>query len=117
MPWGGSAPNQTYTRSDGTRTGTAVNVTAKNLGINNTAALADNRENDFATALNLVLKRDGGNQPTANLPMNTFKLTGLGAGSARTDSVRLGQAQDGTPAAPTPSSWRHRPPALRSRAW
>ena len=95
MPWGGSAPNQTYTRSDGTRTGTAVNATAKNNGANNTAILADNRENDFATALNLVLKRDGGNSPTADLPMNSHKLTGMSAGSARTDSLRIDQVQDG----------------------
>lgn len=95
MAWGGSAPNQVYTRTDGVRSGTAVNVQAKAALVNDTAALADARENDFATALNLVLKRDGGTQPTANLPMNTFKLTGLGQGSARTDSISLDQVQDG----------------------
>ncbi len=95
MPWGGSAPNKTYSRSDGTRTGSAVNVTAKNLGINDTAVLADNRENDFATALNLAWLRDGGNQPTASLPMNSNKFTGMGAGSARDDSLRIDQVQDG----------------------
>lgn len=95
MSWGGTPPNQVYTRTDGTRTGSAVNVQADGVGVNNTALLADNRENDFATALNLVLKRDGGNQPTADLPMNSHKLTGLSAGSARTDSTRIDQVQDG----------------------
>lgn len=95
MPWGGSAPNQTYTRSDGTRTGTAVNVTAKANGVNDTAVLADNRENDFATALNLVLKRDGGNSPTANINFNSYKPTNVGAASARTDFARADQVQDG----------------------
>jgi len=95
MTWGGSAPNQTYTRTDGVRSGSAVNVQAKNAGVNDTAVLADVRENDFATALNLVLKRDGGNQPTADLPMNTHKFTGMALGTERTDSMRLDQAQDG----------------------
>ena len=95
MPWTGSAPSQQYTRSDGTRTGSAVNVTADGAGVNNTALLADNRENDFATALSLCLKVDGGTQPSANLPMNTKKFTGMAQGSARTDSIRLDQCQDG----------------------
>lgn len=95
MAWIGSAPNQTYQRTDGVRTGAAVCTEAKNAAVNDTAALADVRENDFATALNLVLKRDGGNAPTANLPMNSQKFTGLAVGSARTDSVRLDQVQDG----------------------
>lgn len=95
MPWTGSAPSQQYTRSDGTRTGSAVNVTADGAGVNNTALLADNRENDFATALSLCLKVDGGTQPSANLPMNTKKFTGMAQGSARTDSLRIDQVQDG----------------------
>lgn len=95
MAWGGTPPNQTYTRTDGTRSGAAVNVTAKANGVNDTAVLADNRENDFATALNLVLKRDGGNSPIGNIDWNTFKLTNMGAGSARTDSLRIDQVQDG----------------------
>lgn len=95
MGWTGSAPNQVYVRTDGTRTGAAVNVTAKGLGINDTAVLADARENDFAAALNLVLKRDGGNSASADLPMNSHKLTGLSLGLARTDSIRLDQVQDG----------------------
>jgi hypothetical protein len=95
MGWTGTAPNETYVRTDGTRTGSAVNVTADGAGVNNTAQLADNRENDFATTLNLVLKRDGGNQPVADLPMDTHKFTGLSQGTARTDSIRLDQVQDG----------------------
>jgi hypothetical protein len=96
MPWTGSAPNQTYQRSDGVRSGSAVNQTAKTNGVNNTAALADARENDFATALSLCWKIDGGTQPTVNLPMNGKKLTGMAAGSASTDSIRLGQVQYGS---------------------
>lgn len=95
MAWTGSAPNQTYQRTDGVRTGAAVNVTAKANGVNDTAALADARENDFADALNLVLKRDGGNMPTADLPMDGHTLTGMGQGADRDESIRLDQVQDG----------------------
>lgn len=95
MGYTGSAPNQTYQRTDGVRTGSAVNVTADGLGVNNTAALADARENDLAAAINLLWLRNGGNQPTANLPMNSKKFTGMAQGSERADSIRLDQVQDG----------------------
>lgn len=41
---------------------------------------------DTQTALDL--KRDGSNSPTANIPMNNFKLTGLAAGTANGQSLR-----------------------------
>lgn len=50
--------------------------------------------NDIASALTQSLSKDGQTVPTANLPMGSFKLTGLGNGSARTDSVTVGQVQD-----------------------
>jgi hypothetical protein len=40
------------------------------------------------------LARDGSITPTANIPMGGFKFTSLGNGSARTDSINLGQVQD-----------------------
>ena len=48
---------------------------------------------DIATALTGSIAKDGQTTPTANLPMGTYKLTGLGAGSAATDSANLGQVQ------------------------
>lgn len=95
MPFTGSAPNKTYQRTDGTRTGSAVNVTAKANGVNDTAALADARENDIADALSTSWQINGDNQPIAHLPMNDKKFTGMGQGSARTDSLRIDQVQDG----------------------
>lgn len=94
MPWTGSAPNQVTLRTDGVRTGLAVNVTAKANGVNDTAALADARENDLNGMISLCLKKDGGNAMIADLPMNTHKLTGLDLGAERTDSIRLSQVQD-----------------------
>lgn len=55
---------------------------------------ANNTLNDIATALTNSIAKDGQTTPTANLPMGTFKLTGMGVGSANTDSITLGQAQN-----------------------
>jgi hypothetical protein len=49
----------------------------------------------IATGLSNAVTRDGQSPATANLPMATFKHTGVGAGSARTDYAQLGQTQDG----------------------
>lgn len=46
---------------------------------------------DIATALSLAYCKDGQSTPTANLPMGSYKLTGLGAGTAAGHSVRWEQ--------------------------
>ena len=43
------------------------------------------------------LAKDGQTVPTANLPMGTYRHTGVGNGSARTDYAAMGQLQDSTP--------------------
>jgi hypothetical protein len=48
---------------------------------------------DLATGLSTALTKDGQTTPTANLPMGTFKFTGMGAGSAATDSATISQVQ------------------------
>lgn len=48
---------------------------------------------DIATGLTTALCKDGQSTATANLPMGGFKLTGLAAGTAANDSVRLAQTQ------------------------
>ena len=48
---------------------------------------------DLATGLSTALTKDGQTTPTANLPMGTFKFTGMGAGSAATDSANVSQVQ------------------------
>jgi hypothetical protein len=47
---------------------------------------------DIATALTNCITRDGQSTPSANLPMNAKKLTGLAAGTSAGDSVRYEQA-------------------------
>lgn len=83
MPRNGSG---TYTLPAGNPvvTGTTISSTVQN-----------NTTSDIATALTNSIAKDGQTTPTANLPMGTYKLTGLGSGSAATDSVNLGQVQAG----------------------
>jgi hypothetical protein len=49
----------------------------------------------LATGLSTALTKDGQTTPTANIPMGTFKITGLGAGTAATDAAQYGQLQAG----------------------
>jgi len=50
---------------------------------------------DIATALTASIAKDGQTTPTANLPMGTFRHTGVGAAAARTDYARAAEVQDG----------------------
>lgn len=50
---------------------------------------------DLATGLTTCITKDGQTTPTANIPMGTYKITGLGSGTAATDAVALGQLQNG----------------------
>jgi len=56
----------------------------------------DTEFDGIATALSGSIAADGQTTITANIPFNSKKLTGLANGSARTDSITLGQVQDGT---------------------
>lgn len=79
MPFNGSG---TYTLPAGNpvTTGTTISSTTTN-----------NTNSDIATALTNCLTRDGQSTPSANLPMNSKKLTGLAAGTTNGDSVRYEQ--------------------------
>ena len=49
---------------------------------------------DLGTGLTTALTKDGQTTPTANIPMGTYKITGLGAGTVATDAVRFSQLQN-----------------------
>lgn len=49
----------------------------------------------ISTALTASIAKDGQTNPTANLPMNTYRHTGVGNAAARTDYAATGQVQDG----------------------
>lgn len=74
----------TYTRPAGQPvvSGTAISDTVFNT-----------LTSDLATALSICVTRDGQSPATGNLPMGTYKLTGLGSGTAKTDSANYGQVQ------------------------
>lgn len=70
------------------------------------STLFNNTNQDLANGLTNALTRDGQAPPTANIPMGSFKFTGLAAGTTAGDSVRYEQvftspAFTGTPTAPT----------------
>jgi len=51
---------------------------------------ANNSLSDIATALTQSLAKDGQTTPTANIPMGSFKLTGLGAPTTAGDALAYG---------------------------
>lgn len=56
----------------------------------------NNTINDIATGLTESIARDGQTTVTANIPMSGYKLTGVGAATARTDAASIATIQDGT---------------------
>lgn len=66
-------------------------VTDAANSIDVSSSRTDTDSNDIAAGLSNCICRDGQTTLTANIPMSSFKLTGLGAGSATTDSVNLSQ--------------------------
>lgn len=65
-------------------------------GVKILSSRQDEMWNDMKTGFQTCMTVDGQTTVTANIPMSTYKFTGLGAGSAATDSVNLGQLQDGS---------------------
>jgi microcystin-dependent protein len=94
MPWQGSAGSKTFGRTDGTRTGSSTWQQADAASVDIISTDHDTHDQDIADGINTALCKDGGNTATADIPMGAFKFTNLGAGSARTNSIRLGQVQD-----------------------
>src|SRR3990167_11186783 len=66
-------------------TGTTISSTWANT------TLEDIRDN----GLTMCVLKDGTQTMTAALPMNSQRITGLGAATARTDAARVSQVQDG----------------------
>jgi microcystin-dependent protein len=93
-PWSGSAPNQTFTRTDGTRTGPETWKEANSADIGILSAAHDTHDEDLADGVEACLKKDGGNQPTAAMPWNNQRITGYGTPAARTDAQRVDKVQD-----------------------
>lgn len=94
MAWTGSAPSQVFQRTDGTRTGALTWQNADAAGVDIIATDHDTHDQDMADALSSCLKKDGGNQATANLPMGGFGHTNTAQASARTMYARASDVAD-----------------------
>lgn len=66
----------------------------RDAGIKIRADRMDDEMNGFATGLSTALTKDGQTNPSANLPMATYRHTGVGNGTSRTDYAAVGQVQD-----------------------
>lgn len=91
MPWNGSG---SFTRGDGVFTGTTIWAQNKTAGVKITTSRHDTHDEDLADGIEACLTKNGENYPSANLPMNGQRHTGVGAASARTDYARASQVQD-----------------------
>ncbi|MGI9297102.1 MAG: hypothetical protein ACR2QC_04290 [Gammaproteobacteria bacterium] len=92
MPWSSG----TFSRTNGTNTGSTLWAADRDAGTKITAANHDTHDQDIADGVNTSLTKDGQNTPTANLPMGGFKHTNVAVASARTEYARASQVQDGT---------------------
>lgn len=97
MPWSGVAPNQSFTRSDGTRTGDTTWTQAHAAGVKIVTSGHDTHDTDLKDGINATLKKDGGNTATGNIPMGGFTLTNIANASARTSPPSFAQVQDNGP--------------------
>jgi hypothetical protein len=69
-------------------------VNDKANGFKITASRMDGEFDGIATGLSSCITKDGQTTLTGNIPFANFKITGLGTGSARSDSLNIGQLQD-----------------------
>lgn len=88
MPW--SSGN--YTKGNNSTGGWTGDASA---GIGIEAGRHDTQDNDFATGINQCLNKDGSNAATGNLNIGAFRVTNVGAATARSDAAQVGQVQDG----------------------
>ena len=69
-------------------------VNDKANGYKITASRMDGEFDGIATGLSNCITKDGQTTISANIPFSTYKITGLGSGTARTDAINVGQVQD-----------------------
>ncbi len=68
--------------------------TDKINGIKIRADRMDGDSDGFATGLSTCITKDGQQTVTGNIPFANFRLTGVGAATARTDAMRVTHMQD-----------------------
>ena len=86
MGWDGSG---NFNRTDGNRTGSTTWAQARDAAVLVNAPDADIHDQDVADGLENCVTKDGQNSPSANLPMNSKKHTGVGGRGGRNRVRRL----------------------------
>lgn len=84
MPWSGGS----YTKGNAATGGWQGDAS---IGIGIEADRHDTQDDDFTAGINNALAKDGQNTPTANLPMGSYKHTGVGNATNNDEYVALGQ--------------------------
>lgn len=85
-------------RTDGVRSGSDVHEQQRLAGVKVRSDLTDTELEDLATAIENCVARDGQNAASANLPMGSYKHTGVATGSgaaSRSEYVSGATLQDG----------------------
>lgn len=77
MPWSGSSPNKSFTRTTGTYSGATAWAQEDAAGTRVVATKFDTHDQDIATGINTCLAKDGGNSPTADINWGGYKITNL----------------------------------------
>ena len=91
MGWSGG----TFTRTNGTHTGTSIWQQDRDAGTKIVADRHDTNDNDLATGINTCITKDGANAFTSSADLGSQKITALADGVAHTDGINAGQIQDG----------------------
>jgi len=84
MPWSGGS----YTKGNAATGGWQGDAS---IGIGIEADRHDTQDDDFTAGINNALAKDGQNTPTANLPMGSYKHTGVGNATAADEYLSYGQ--------------------------
>ncbi|MYH59575.1 MAG: hypothetical protein F4145_16685 [Boseongicola sp. SB0675_bin_26] len=90
MPWNGSGQ---FRRSNGTTNGPTTWAAAKAAARKIRTDDHDNHDEDLASGLENCVTRDGQNSPTASLPMNGQKHTGVANAAANAEYAAWGQTK------------------------
>jgi hypothetical protein len=89
--WNGSG---SVVRTDGTRTGSGVWAAAKAASVKILSSAHDTHDQGLADSIQACIAKNGENTATNNLPMGTYRHTGVGNATARNHYAAAGQVQD-----------------------
>lgn len=89
MPWNGSG---TFSRTNGTQTGSTTWANARDAGNNITASQHDTHDQDLADGINACLTKNGENGPTGNFSPANDDTSDLGIQSKRWQDLFLSGA-------------------------